>query len=228
MLVKKWLKRIRNRTLEDQEVLQAYSRARKRPPPQTAAEVVTRILEIRDEPPPKLGRVPGPLTILYYLQKDPSLQEAGCVLPRSTRTIWKILDQHQRIPRPGLRQHEPLERPEPGLEWGMDFHDVSTVLADPLGKQQHMVEILNFIDHGTSAVVASEPGDAYTAELPCGRWHRSSRNKAARTALSWIAIRGGWAVGPPKTFPLHYCVFCSAWVSILEFVRRSSPRKIPL
>jgi len=50
------------------------------------------------------------------------------------------------------------------MEWGMDFHDVSTVPADPLGKQQHVVEILNFVDHGTSAVVASEPGDAYTAE----------------------------------------------------------------
>jgi hypothetical protein len=162
--VKKWLKRIRSSTLEDQEVLQAYSRARKRPPPQTAPEVVTRILEIRDEPPPKLGRVPGPVTIQYYLQQDRALQAAGYVLPRSTRTIWKILDQHQRIPRPGPRAHEPLERPEPGMEWGMDFHDVSTVPADPLGKQQHVVEILNFVDHGTSAVVASEPGAAYTAE----------------------------------------------------------------
>ena len=103
-------------------------------------------------------------TILYYLQKDPSLQEVGYVLPRSTRTIWKILDQHQRIPRPGPRPHEPLERPAPGMEWGMDFQDVSTVPADPLGKQQHVVEILNFVDHGTSAVVASEPGEAYTAE----------------------------------------------------------------
>lgn len=162
--VKKWLKRIRKAPLEDQEVLQAHSHARKRPPPQTAPEVVRRILEIRDEPPPKLGRVPGPVTIRYYLQKDRALQEAGYELPRSTRTIWKILDQHQRIPRPGPRAHEPLERPEPGMEWGMDFHDVSTVPSDPLGKQQHVVEILNFVDHGTSAVVASEPGAAYTAE----------------------------------------------------------------
>jgi hypothetical protein len=162
--VKKWLKRIRNRPLEDREVLQGYSRARKRPPPGVASEVVARILEIRDEPPPKLGRVPGPVTILYYLQNDKSLIEAGCVLPRSTRTIWKILDRYHRIVRPGPREHEPRERPEPGMEWGMDFHDVSTVPADPLGKQQHRVEILNLVDHGSSAVVASEPGEAYTAE----------------------------------------------------------------
>ena len=62
--------RIRSRPLEDQQVLQASSRARKRPPPQIAPEVVDRILAIRDNPPPKLGRTPGPVTILYYLQKD--------------------------------------------------------------------------------------------------------------------------------------------------------------
>jgi len=85
-------------------------------------------------------------------------------VPRSTQTIWKILDQYHRIARPGRREHEPLERPEPGVEWGMDFHDVSTVPADPQGKKQHVVEILNFVDHGSSAVVAPEPGEAYTAE----------------------------------------------------------------
>ena len=68
--VKKWLKRIRKAPLEDQEVLQAHSHARKRPPPQTAPEVVSRILEIRDDPPPKLGRVPGPVT-------DPVLSATG-------------------------------------------------------------------------------------------------------------------------------------------------------
>jgi transposase len=62
--VKKWLKRIRGSPLEDREVLNGYSRARKRPPAPVAPEVVERILEIRDHPPQKLGRTPGPLTIL--------------------------------------------------------------------------------------------------------------------------------------------------------------------
>ena len=191
--VKKWLKRIRKAPLEDQEVLQAHSHARKRPPPQTAPEVVSRILEIRDDPPPKLGRVPGPVTIRYYLQQDPGLKEAGYVLPRSTRTIWKILDRHHRIPRQGSRQPEPLERPEPG----MDFHDVSTVPADPLSKQQHVVEILNFVDHGSSAVVASEPGAVYTAETALrtvaqgfqeqGCPDRIALDRAPRWVGSWTA-----------------------------------------
>lgn len=126
--------------------------------------MIQRILELRDEPPEKLGRTPGPLPILYYLHHDPALQEAGVTLPRSTRTIWKILNQHHRILRPAAQQHDPEERPAPGVEWGMDFHDVSTVPAAPEGKQQHVVEILNLVDHGSSAVVASEPASDYTAE----------------------------------------------------------------
>jgi len=71
--VKKWLKRIRRCPLEDQEVLQGESRARKRPPPVWPENVVNQILEIRDHPPEKLRRIPGPVTILYYLHKDPKL-----------------------------------------------------------------------------------------------------------------------------------------------------------
>jgi hypothetical protein len=162
--VKKWLKRIRSSPLEDQQVLQGQSRARKHPPPTWPENVVNKILEIRDDPPKKLGRTPGPLTILYYLPRDQSLTEAGARLPRSTRTIWKILDRYHRILRPSAPLRDPEERPEPGVEWGMDFHDVSCVPADPEGKQQHVVEILNVVDHGSSAVVASEPGSDYTAE----------------------------------------------------------------
>ena len=162
--VKKWLQRIRSAPLEDREILNGRSRARKRPPPKLAPEVADKILNIRDHPPQQLGRTPGPLTILYYLNKDQTLKDIGSRLPRSTRTIWKILNQHQRIHHPLSCIPESEERPVPGVEWGLDFHDVSTVPADPEGKQQHVVEILNLVDHGSSAVVASEPGSDYNAE----------------------------------------------------------------
>jgi hypothetical protein len=162
--VKKWLRRIRNAPLEDREILNGQSRARKRPPLRLALEVVNKILSIRDHPPQPLGRTPGPLTILYYLNKDQTLKDTGARLPRSTRTIWKIFRQHQRIHQSLPCIPEPEERPAPGVEWGLDFHDVSTVPSDPEGKRQHMVEILNLVDHGSSAVVASEPGSDYNAE----------------------------------------------------------------
>lgn len=162
--VKKWLRRIRSVALEDREILNGQSRARKRPPPRLAPEIVNKILDLRDHPPQQLGRTPGPLTILYYLSKDQTLKDAGARLPRSTRSIWKILTQHQRIHHSLPCVPEPEERPAPGVEWGLDFHDVSTVPADPEGKQQHVVEILNLVDHGSSAVVASEPASDYNAE----------------------------------------------------------------
>jgi len=112
------------------------------PPPRFSPEVINKILEIRDHPPQLLGRTPGPLTILYYLHRDQTLKESGAKLPRSTRTVWKILTQYQRIQHSSQSIPEPEERPAPGVEWGLDFHDVSTVPADPIGKQPHVVEIL--------------------------------------------------------------------------------------
>ena len=95
--VKKWLRRIRSVPLEDQQVMYGLSRAPKQPPPRFSPEIVNKILEIRDQPPRLLGRTPGPLTILYYLHQDQALEESGVRLPRSTRSVWKILTQHQRI-----------------------------------------------------------------------------------------------------------------------------------
>lgn len=114
--VKKWLPRLRSVSLEDREVLMGLSRVRKRPPPSLPTKAVEKILDIRDHPPTQLGRIPGPVAILYYLNKETTLREAGIRLPRSTCTIWKILDQHPRIARARPKACEPEERPAPGVE----------------------------------------------------------------------------------------------------------------
>jgi hypothetical protein len=136
--VKKWLRRIRSVALEDQQVMYGLSRTPKHPLPHFSSEVVNKILEIRDHPPRLLGRTPGPLTILYYLHQDQALKESEEKLPRSTRTVWKILTQHQRIQHSPQSIAEPEERPAPGIEWGLDFHDVSSVPADPTGTNSSM------------------------------------------------------------------------------------------
>jgi hypothetical protein len=128
---------------------------RKNPYPQSDAQVEERILASRDEPPENLKRVPGPKAILSYLPRDPALQARTAPLPRSTRTIWKILTRNGRIAHPARRVHQPLERPAPMSWWQIEFKDASSVPADPKGSQQHVVEILNVVDMGTSIVVAA-------------------------------------------------------------------------
>src|ERR1051326_6076774 len=162
--VKKWLKRLREAPLDDKSVLWGHSRARKHPPPSTSLEAIQRILDIRDHPPDHLQRTPGPKAILYYLHKPQEGQATGVQYPRATRTIWRILTAHDRIRHRGLRQRVPVERPAPLAAWQLDFKDASTVPPEEDGKQQHVVEILNTVDMGTSILLASQVGEDFTAE----------------------------------------------------------------
>lgn len=164
--VEKWLGRFRQVEPgeEDISLFLSQSRARHNTNKKVSKEVETAIVEIRDNPPENLRRVPGPLAILYYLGKRQDLKEAGYYLPRSTSTIWQILDKHQRILRPQRRQRHPLEPVEPMAEWQIDFKDVGSVPPEEEGKQQHVVETLNVIDRGTSILVAATPRDDYNAE----------------------------------------------------------------
>lgn len=153
--VQKWLRRFRQADPADQTVLLGHSSRPRTPLPTYSEEVEAKIVSIRDEPPAHLQRVPGPKTILYFLHEDPEMQARDLSLPRSTRTIWKILHKHDRILSRTVRRPEQQERPAPLVHWQIDFKDSSTVPADPFGKQQHVVEILNIVDVGTSMVLDS-------------------------------------------------------------------------
>ncbi len=162
--VSKWKKRLLSASPTDEQVLHGLSRAPHHPPPRLDPLVVDRVLEIRDEPPEGLGRTPGPKAILYYLPRDESLQQAGLRLPRSTRTIHRLLREHGRIAVRLPHAPDPIERPKPMQHWQLDFKDASTVPAEPEGKQRHVVEILNVIDKGTSVLIASHVRSDFTAE----------------------------------------------------------------
>jgi hypothetical protein len=158
--VKKWKARFRNTSNPADAVW-----GRSHPPalgPRVSAAVVEQILALRDAPPEHLQRTPGPKTILYYLPRTPGLERER--LPRSTRTIWKILRTGDRIARHPRRLHHPQERPEPLVELQQDFKDV--VQVDPLAsaKQAHAVEVFDAVDVGTSWWLLGEPNAAYTAE----------------------------------------------------------------
>jgi transposase InsO family protein len=160
--VKKWRKRLQQAAPDDDAVLQSQPCARHTPPPRLAQVVIDRILDIRDHPPQGLNRIPGSKAILYYLQHDTSSTLQGERLPRSTRTIWRILRQHQRIVDQPHREHHAVERPGAMESWQLDFKDASTVGADPDGKQQHVVEVFDAVDVGTSILIAAEARTDFT------------------------------------------------------------------
>jgi transposase InsO family protein len=162
--VKKWSKRLDSAAADDEAVLHSRSRARKHPPESISPVVVDRIIELRDQPPEGLGRTPGPKALLYYLPRDAQVQALGQRLPRSSRTIYTILRQAGRIRQRQLPAPDPIERPEPMSCWQLDFKDASTVPADPQGKQQHVVEVLNTVDVGTSVLVSAQVRADFTAE----------------------------------------------------------------
>jgi hypothetical protein len=162
--VKKWCRRLSQAAPDDEQVLKSLSRCPHHLPPRIAAAAVERILAIRDDPPEGLKRTPGPAAIKYYLHKMEETDPLGCHLPTSTSTIWKILDQNQRILRPIQVPHEPTLPAAPLTNWQIDFKDVTTVAPDPNGKRQHGVESLNMIDTGTSILVDNPLRTDFNAE----------------------------------------------------------------
>ncbi len=154
--VKKWAKRLREAPPGDTSVLFGKPFGRKTPSPQTDPVREERILAIRDCPPENLRRTPGPKAILYYLPRDPELQQCLENLPRSTRTIWKVLRRNDRIVQQNRRKRKSLQRPLPMEEIQMDFKDITTVEVSESGKQQHAVEAFNFVDAGTSILLDAQ------------------------------------------------------------------------
>jgi hypothetical protein len=158
--VKKWLKRFKHSSADDETLLWGLPPLPKTPRTPMHPLIVERVIEIRHNPPDNLKRIPGPKTIAYFLQKDKVLLEHGLTPPRSPSTIWRILVKSGCIARPGLSSHEPLERSAPLECIAIDFKDASIEQVEPDGKKQHLVEVLNFVDEGTSvlweAVVRSD------------------------------------------------------------------------
>jgi hypothetical protein len=161
--VKKWRKRLDEAAPDDQEVLKSHSRKPKEAGSPIEALVIERILAIRDDPP--VHRIAGPKTIKYYLHQQEEQKPSGCFVPTSTSTIWRILNQHQRIYRPGPVEREPLPLAEPMEEWQLDFKDISTVRRlEETDKKQHLVETLNMVDAGTSILVDNPARFDFNAE----------------------------------------------------------------
>jgi hypothetical protein len=63
-------------------------------------------------------------------------------------------------------------RPDPMEEIQLDFKDATSVPPDPVGKQQPVVEGLNFVDAGTSSWLQAEARTDFHAETANARRRR--------------------------------------------------------
>ena len=165
--VSKWIQRLRQADPEDVMALHSRSCARHTPPASIASQpaVVQRVLQIRLAPPENLQRVPGPEAILSSIHRDPALHQAGVRLPHSQTTIWKILRQAGYIAQDRRRKPKPSEPRQPGEEVQFDLKDASSVQACAEGQRQHVVEIANFVDAGTSIWLRREVRGDFDAEV---------------------------------------------------------------
>lgn len=160
--MKDWKQVFKRDSGHDATLVLGRPRYRRTPLDGYTPEVIATVLDIRDHPPAYCPRTPGPAVIQYELHQR--LAGTGQPYPRSTSTIWRILDQHQRILRLPARAPEPFERPEPMRHWEIDFTDITSIAPTPDGKQQHAAEMFNVVDRGTSILVESAAASDYTAE----------------------------------------------------------------
>jgi len=156
--VKKWRKRLTEGDPSDSQLLCSRSRAHHAPYFRWDIRLTKRIVEMRLAPPENLKRVPGPRALLYYLPRDQELQAAQVPLPRSSRTIWKILHATGCLLTRSKEPLHPSELRAPLEEIQMDFKDVGSVSPEqsPQGKRQHVIEVCNFIDAGTSIALLAQ------------------------------------------------------------------------
>ena len=228
-----WVKKWRQRFREEEAlgmplpaILQGHSRARKHPPASTPPQVVERLLALRDQPPEGLHRVPGPKALLYYLPRDPELQASQLPLPRSSRTLYRLLKAAGRIPTRRPRLPQPLERPAALSHWQLDFKDVASVPADPDGKRQHVVETLDVVDMGTSLLLEAQVRPDFTAETALQAVAHTLQTYGRPEALTLDRdVRLSWAVPKAAISLPPCCASARAWVSPSRCVTRSTPSR---
>ncbi|MCL4880521.1 MAG: DDE-type integrase/transposase/recombinase [Anaerolineae bacterium] len=154
--VRKWLKRFAAVEAPHFKMFVSQSRAPKTRPQQTSDGVKDVICDLRVSLSETYHRPAGARLIQQYLKEHEFLQNSQEFIPRSTRTITKILSERGYIQRPKPRDHQPLALCEPMEEWEMDFCEIHL----PDGH----FEFFLVVDRGTSRVVHLEGCEGYRAD----------------------------------------------------------------
>jgi hypothetical protein len=131
--VRKWRKRLAQAAPEDEQVLNGQSHRPQRIPRRVPEPVEERIIDLRVTLSEQYNRKVGARTIAAYLRKEADQWEG--VVPTSSATIWRILRRRQYILAPMPREKQPFERPDPGVQWEIDFCTAAQVSPEAPDKQ---------------------------------------------------------------------------------------------
>ena len=127
-------------------------------------------------------------------------------------TVWKILRQAGCIEEHRRRKPKPLELRQPGEEVQFDLKDASSVPADPAGKQQHVVEIANFVDAGTSIWLHREVRGDFDAEaLWRAWWSNFCGSQACLRCSPLIPILASLEALQDAISLPRWCASCCVW-----------------
>lgn len=154
--VRKWLVRFRETGDKNVQMFQSQSRRPKERPRQTSDEVKDIICEWREHLTEQYHRPAGAGLIQTHLKEDERLQDGKRFVPRSSRTITRVLRERGYIQDRQERQRMPLELVPPMEEWEMDFCEIRL--------EDGRFEFFLVVDRGTSRVVYLEGSEGYRAE----------------------------------------------------------------
>jgi hypothetical protein len=160
--VRKWRKRLAQAPPGAEQVLNGQSHRPHPMPRQVAVEVEDQIIALRVALSEQYHRTVGPRTIAAYLKRQAAEGKASG--PRSSATIWRMLRKRQYILDPVRHDPQPVERPEPGVHWEVDFCTAAQVSPEAPQKRQHGLEVFNVVDRGSSACIDTPPSAQFDAE----------------------------------------------------------------
>lgn len=154
--VRKWKSRFVAVTEPNFQMYQSQSCAPRNRPRQVLEEVKDVICDLRRSLSEKYHRPASAALIRHYLLQDQALSDRQVFIPRSSRTINKILRERGYIRTPPKPIHTPLELSQPMEEWEMDFCEIRL--------QDGRFEFFLVVDRGTSRVVYLEGCEGYRAD----------------------------------------------------------------
>ena len=157
----KWQERFKTNDNEE-TAINSLSHRPKHIPIQVPMLVEERIVALRVGLSAQYNRTVGPRTIATYLKREK--EQLPGLVPTSSATIWRILRKRQYILSAIHEEKQPFERPDPGLDWEVDYCTAANHSPEAPEKQRNALEVFNVVDRGDSSCVSSHAATNFDAE----------------------------------------------------------------